>query len=290
MAVSATMRDAHVVGIQKLSSDVWAASVGASSTTSTAFQDKVTLNFTPPSAGDYFVLTTAECRHDTASHRMECQLNHGGTAIGVWQMTPASASEYRTWAVLAKLAALSGPQTIRLQFRRVTATGTSYIRHARVWAFRGDSFRNAGYAEDATTQTQTATAMTDELVLTYPVAAAGDHLLIAAAHVTGPNDTTIRGSHALLVDGVTKATDSLRRHTAVMTNDMASFLYAEVVHFSTTGNKTIKFQQRRTAVGVGVSSVFTRQAIVALELPVAGAARVVSLGQVFLSDRVAYSG
>ncbi len=290
MAVSATMRDAHVVGIQKLSSDEWATSTGASSTTSSAFQDKIALTFTPSAAGDYFVLATAECRHDTASHRMECQLDHGGTAIGVWQMTPASAGEYRTWAVLVKLAALSGPQTIRLQFRRVTAVGTSYMRHARLWAFRGDTFRNVGYAENATTQTQTATTMTDALVLTYPVATAGDHLLIAAAHVTGPNDYAIRGTHALLVDGVTKATDSLRRHTAVLTNDMASFLYAEVVNFSTTGHKTIKFQQRRTDTGVGVSSVFTRQAIVALELPVAGPARVVSLGQVFLSDRVAYSG
>ncbi len=290
MAVSATLRDSHVVGIQKLSSDVWAASAGASSTTSTAFQDKVSVTFTPVSTGDYYVLATAECRHDTAGHRMACQLDHGGSAVGVWQMVPTSTSEYRTFAVLVKLPALSGSQTIKVQFRRVTATGTSYIRNARIWAFRGDTFANAGYAEDATSQTQTATTLTDELVLSYNVATAGDHLIIAAAHATGPNDATIRGEHVLKVDGVTKVADSLRRNAATFANDMASFLYAEVVNFSTTGNKPIKFQQRRTGTGIGVASVFTRQAIVALALPVAGPARVVSLGQVFLGDRVAYSG
>lgn len=290
MAVNAKLRDAHVVGVQKLSSDEWAASAAVDGTTSTTFQDKVSVTFTPATPGDYFVVATAECRHDSVGDHMECQLDHGGTPIGVWQMTPTDAGEYRTFAVLTRLAELSGSQTIKIQFRRVTSAGTSYIRNARLWCFRADTFNNVGYAEEPTSQTQTATTLTDELVLTYNVTNAGDHLILGAAHTTGPNHATVRAEHALLVDGVIKVTDSVRSAGTGVT-DMTSLLYAEVVHFATTGNKTVKFQQRRTSAVGGQISIFSRQSLAVFELATGGAgSRAVSLGQAFARSRVAYAG
>lgn len=185
--------DSRLYLLQKESADEYAESNAESTTTSTSYQDKTTLTFTPGSSGDYLIIAYAEIANTngSAANRTMVTLldNDGSTARNEMDPWFKDITDWLPWAGMIRKTSLSGSQTFKIQYKAVA--DTAKIRNARILAIRLDTVDNNYYAEDRTRQTSTATAETDRLTLTQTPQAV-DHVVFGTAifdnHSTTLND------------------------------------------------------------------------------------------------------
>jgi len=155
-----------------------------SNTTSTSWQDKTVLTFTP-AAGNYLILATAEVNGSSSSYNAKAQLTIDGTAYAVYDAEPSDTTNYQSFVThkVANLTAAS--HTIKIQFASENAGATAQIRNARIIVFSLSSF-----SKDDDQDTQVNVTTTEGTVASLSFSAeAGDYLLIGTAEPR-PNSTS----------------------------------------------------------------------------------------------------
>ena len=115
-----------------------AESDGTSTTTSTSYQNKVTLTTGVLPSGKYKVSYYAEYRNNNNGGGVEVEIDVGGTVIAHGGMEPDDKNvDYHSIGGF-KISTLNGAQTIRIRYRRSSHSGlgTAECRRARIEIYR----------------------------------------------------------------------------------------------------------------------------------------------------------
>lgn len=113
----------------------FAESAGESSTTSATYQDKTTLTFTPPVAGDYLIMVVSSVANSNADKNDKVNIDLNGSSIAEYTMTDKFAyPDFTTATHFFKRTFTATSQTIKIQWK--ASANTSYIRNARITAWR----------------------------------------------------------------------------------------------------------------------------------------------------------
>jgi hypothetical protein len=199
-AVTAKIKQARIIAIKSNASDQSAASTGQSTTTSSTYQDKTTLTFTPASTGDYIILAAAEVLVGTAAKVVDVQLDIDGTKYNTALINIIdNATDAYMWAAVRRINLSNASHTIKIQYASDDNATTVKIQNARIIALRADTFDNNYYDEDTTRQTTASTSMTDTTVSITQTPQAVNHVLIAAGVLDSSSAT--QDMYAQLVEG-----------------------------------------------------------------------------------------
>ena len=185
----------------------YAESLVQSSTTSTTYQDKVTLTFTPPTAGDYIIIADAEVAGSSTFYNAKACLNVAGTVYQELIYRVKATTNWYPFNALKRLT-LSSQITIKIQYSSSNTAATAYIRNARLIVFKLPS----EYTESEARTTTTSTSWQSKVTLTFTPASAGDYLIIATANLDG-SSTSYDVKCQLIQDGSTVHASVVRRTT-----------------------------------------------------------------------------
>jgi hypothetical protein len=187
---TAGIREARILAIRLESEDVYAENTSDQTNTSTTFSTAVTLNWTPPSAGDYLLLGSSEYRFSSTSGEVITRFVHSSTNYGIATCRPKDTTNYYPGMHAVYLSNLSGAQTATVQWARSsTTTGTSYSRRATLAALRVDGFINIYEASNRARATTTSNSPQTRAT-TGSISAANQPHLIIGACVRDHNSTS----------------------------------------------------------------------------------------------------
>jgi len=182
VAASATQALSIVINASSEPTYQFAASDGESSTSSTTFQTKTTLTFTPGVADDWIILGFAEIRESSTNHQAQARLVVDGTVEGLMQARPKVTSDYMSTSAAKYKNLTAAAHTITLQYASSNASATAYVRNARIVALRKASLALYQTASDSTTAVST--TLTNYATLTFTPAATNDYLYIYSAEIS----------------------------------------------------------------------------------------------------------
>jgi len=182
----------------------YAESLGQNNTNSESYQDKVTLTFTPPTAGDYIVIADAELKGSSILYMSQARLYIGTSTYQEFIRGIKDTGDWYPFNALKRLS-LSAETTMSLQWCSSSTSGTASIRNARLIALKVPS----EYAESEARETTNSTAWQTKVNLTFTPATAGDYLIIATANLDG-SSTSYSFRARLLQDDVTEHANTIK--------------------------------------------------------------------------------
>jgi hypothetical protein len=177
---TAKIKEARIFAIKLNSLDAYAQAEDRTTTTSTSWQDKTTLTFTPPTQDDYLILAYATADGSSTSYDFKVQLTIDGTAYSTVNIRTVNSANRYPWAVSKVVNLTAASHTIKIQYCSASTSGTAGIAHARIVALNLSRFQNLYYAEDEARTTTTSTTYVDKLSLTQ-TPPAGDYLILGVA-------------------------------------------------------------------------------------------------------------
>lgn len=182
-AISATTLTAKIrnarLYVFSLSSQ-YAESEGESTSTSTNWQDKVALTFTPSTSGDYLIIATANYGGSSTDYSTLLQfLKDGSVQAGPTRETSASEARY-TFGVMRKINLDATLHTFKIQYKTESTLNTARIKYAHIVAIRIDQFSNNYYTESESESAPAAINTTYDKVTNTYTAQAADHLIIGS--------------------------------------------------------------------------------------------------------------
>lgn len=156
-----------------------AASTGASSTTSSSDQTKVTLTFTPLANTSYAYIWSAQVQAGSTFNDVRVALKNGATTLAAGNIEDANSADWHPMSgvVVEAFGASPTSQTITLVYS-AESSNTAQIREARIIAVALDA--NDVSAEDTSDQTSTSTTFATALTLTWTPPSSGDYLVLGA--------------------------------------------------------------------------------------------------------------
>jgi len=240
--------------------DVGNVNIANASTTSTTFQNRLTITF--PEDGDYYVFGSCELLTDNADAR----LNINGTAAGtIVDAFGQDATNFTTYWHIEKFTATAG-QTAALEYRSNDGT-TMSIRGASLIALKKDGFDNAfDYsldAEQTTTSTEFVTAaQTGTFSLPNPE---NYHLLFGSAFLS--HSSTATQASTELID-LNRDRAYMLAHTREA-NDAAEEYPTVVARLVNFPYSSTEFAWRLRATGAGTAALKNIRVIL-LDTGVAG--------------------
>ncbi len=168
----------------------YAESLAESTTTSSAEQDKCVLTFTPTANSTWWVIASwshgcdagsDDHRSLTALYHVQSDTSFSDGAMRAHELT--SPPDYVNHFALGRIDAGSTPepQTVKILYRSYAAGDTTRIRDARILVLKADA--DDRMAEVAPLASTTAQTWQTAVTLGWTPAAAGDHLIIAAAQL-----------------------------------------------------------------------------------------------------------
>jgi len=266
------IRDARLLVIKADAADQFAASDDEWQTSSTSWQDKTTLTFTP-TAGDYLVIGNAAMAMDANNAAMRGRLNHATASVTygdrVWYARDAW--WFQPFAVMEKLSLAASSQTFTLQFRSNSGT-LCFYRDARILALRLSAFAGHAFISNQMVQTTTSASDTDVLTLTH-TPAAGMHAIIAIGSFNTAS-TTVSGYLTFARDGSNQA-EFVREGV-----NAAAYLHAGVAQRQTLAASPTSWKWRARAETAGITVNVANLAIAVLQLeapPVSKRRRIMGL-------------
>lgn len=192
---TAKIQQARVIALKKAATDESAESNTRDTTTSTSYQDKTVLTFTPASTGDYIVIAVADIDYaSNSTNAVTVALDVDGTeytAADHFGDTGVGANLW-PWASLAKVNLSNASHTIKIKYKAGGGSITAGIANAKIVALRADTLENNYFAEQRTRQTTTNASYQDELTLTQTPQAV-NHLMFVA----GMKDNTQANAQGL---------------------------------------------------------------------------------------------
>ena len=144
-AISATTATAKIRNARLYAfslSGQYAESEGNSTSTSTNWQDKVALTFTPSTSGDYLIIATANYGGSSTDYSTLLQfLKDGSVQAGPTRETSATEARY-TFGVMRKINLDATSHTFKIQYKTENTANTARINYAHIVAIRIDQFSN----------------------------------------------------------------------------------------------------------------------------------------------------
>ena len=205
-------------------------SLGVSSTTSTAYQDKVSISFTSQITADFVIVATAEVQGSSTSYQAKSQLTVNSTTYQELLYRVKDSTDWYPFCGLKRSTFNEGTNyVIKIQFCTNNAAGTAYIRNARLFVFSLQS----EYAESEGLSTTDSTEWQDKATLTFTPSSNEDYLIIATANYRGSStsrDTKIQ----LIQDDTTVHTDTLGRPGSGTTANYYTFAVMRKVTLDAT--------------------------------------------------------
>jgi hypothetical protein len=157
-------------------------SLAASSTTSVAYQDKVSISFTPQVTADFVIIATAEVQGSSTSYQAKARLTVNSTTHQELAYRVKDTTDWYPFSGLKRLTLNGGTNyEIKIQFSTNNAAGTARIRNAGLIILSLQS----EYAESEALSTTINTNWEDKTTLTFTPPSNGDYLVIATANYRG---------------------------------------------------------------------------------------------------------
>jgi len=251
---TASIRNARLIAF-KLPSE-YAESEGRSTTSNTTWQDKVTLTFTPATAGDYLIIATSNIDGST-SYDVEWRLLQDDTTehANVVRRPGASAGRYNIGA-MRTITLNTTSHSFKIQYCSSSTSGTVGIGYAHVIAIRVDQFPNKYYQEsEAEESPAVAGTWYDKVTSTY-TPQAGDHLIIGAIQHTSASTSNSVGVR-LNQNGST-VTDRLIEQTAT-TDYESTFSFTKAYLTATSKTDKMQYMGESTATKVKMARILSLQ-------------------------------
>jgi hypothetical protein len=157
-------------------------SLATSSTTSVAYQDKVSISFTPQVTADFVIIATAEVQGSSTSYQAKARLTVNSTTHQELAYRVKDTTDWYPFSGLKRLTLNGGTNyEIKIQFSTNNAAGTARIRNAGLIILSLQS----EYAESEALSTTSNTNWEDKTTLTFTPPSNGDYLVIATANYRG---------------------------------------------------------------------------------------------------------
>ena len=171
-------------------------SLSQSTTTSTSYQDKVSITFTPISTKNYTILGYAEINSSSTSYQVEAVLTVDGTIYQNTSYRPKDANDIYPLSTIKKIELSSAQHTVQIQYRSSSGSATAKIRNAKLIVMELDP----EYNESEGQSTTTSTTESEKVRLVFTPPSTGDYLIIASADI-GHSDTGDSVRTRLYIDG-----------------------------------------------------------------------------------------
>ena len=182
-------------------------SLEESSTTSTTYQDKVSISFTPQITTNYVIIATAEVRGASTAYHAKAQLVVNAATHQELRYRVKDVTDWYPFCGLKYLNLAGGANyEVKIQFCTNNAAGTAYIRNARIIVLSLQS----EYAESEELSTTNSIDWQDKVTLAFTPPSSGDYLVIATANYRGSStsrDVKIR----LIQDGAIIHSETIGR-------------------------------------------------------------------------------
>ncbi|GEM_PF-3445826 len=172
-----SIKDTHLCALE-VSHYHTAELAAPASTTSTSFQDAVTLTFAAEAA-DYLIIATGDISNSSTSQSTEAQVTQDGAATSLMRQELQVSSEYETYGMIRKVTLTAASHTFKIQYRTTGSTG--YIDDARITAVKTSDFSDVQYGETEGESNTTSTTYQDKNTLTFTPAAQGHYLVVSSA-------------------------------------------------------------------------------------------------------------
>jgi len=223
----------------------YATSESESSTSSTSWQDKVTLQFTPSVTDDWVVIGFAEMATSKYGRAGRAQFKIDSTVHGEFgtQSNDTDPQCYDPIFFMKKLSLDNTQHTVEIEYCANTTDVTTYIRKARIIAFRKDEL-DIEYS-DYDTETTMTTSWVEMDSLQFTPGSSGDYLVImscegkngsnGAVEIRFKNDTTVVAQY---LEGMQNGTGKTYR----------SFAFCDVINFDTS-QQTLKIEAKKNYSG-----------------------------------------
>lgn len=192
-------QEATFLALELTANDQYASSTGNSTVSSTTPTTKVSMTFTPGSAGDYLFIGAMQCQSTVGT--IKARLYDGTTAVGdAGQILWNAQTDWTPYCQMMRNINISGSNTLSLQFYSSGATLVT-CRQAYVVALRCDDFDSHFWAEDRTTRTSTTTSYVNSASVSGVPAAKIYAVLGCGATSTSDAATTTQTGQKLNVAG-----------------------------------------------------------------------------------------
>lgn len=219
-----------------------------SSTTDVAYTDKVILNFTPSSAGNYLVIASAELRGSSNAYNVRVQMTIDGIVYASPMWEPDDVNMWESFFTSKVIYFDRSSHAIRVQYSSENVAQTVTIRNARIMALMLSDFEGSEIEGEQAVSSGT---YVDVVSNTFTSTTAGIYLILATAEVTAAS-TTYSFSTRLEIDGI--AQDEMVTEGEAVT-DYEVFAAHNVTALSAASH-TIKIQANRETTG----TMFIRRA------------------------------
>jgi len=147
------------------------------STTSTSWQTRTTLTFTPPATDNWVIMAFAEFKGSSTSQAVNVRMTVDASAESQTSVTPPATTDYQSFTTTKFISLNASSHTINLDYASANASATAYLRNARIVAIQKSSLEVYSAAADSQ-QTLTAGTLTWMVNVDFTPATAGDYLLI----------------------------------------------------------------------------------------------------------------
>ncbi len=224
--IVARIREDRIVVLKKGANDDHEVSAGNSTTTSSSYQDKISRNFTPGSAGDYLVIAFCNRRSSTTGINTFCCLDIDGSIYGEAGHSVADLNTYRPWGTMVKVNLTAAAHTIKLKFRS-NGTAIATVNNAVIIILRLSDFVNNYYAEDRARETHNTSTFLTQASLTVSSPANQEHVVLACAqydHGATTSSTSVRLQE--VASGTTNLTEIIEEPVNAATNNVLNWFVA----------------------------------------------------------------
>ena len=224
-------------------------SLTSSQTTSTTYQDKVSISFTPQVTADFVIIATAEVQGSSTSYQAKAQLTVNSTTYQELAYRVKDTTDWYPFDGLKRLTLNGGTNyEVKIQFCTNNAAGTASIRNARLLIL---SLRSE-YAESEGLSTTTSTSWQDKATLTFTPPSSGDYLVIATANYRG-SSTSYDVYVQLTQDGTTITSSNGRPGSGTTANYYTFGVMRKVTLDASQHNFKIQYHSSSTSGTAGVN-------------------------------------
>ena len=229
------IEEARILALKKGANDNDASDDTQSTTTSSAYQDKLSLTFTPGTSGDYLILACTHYGHNSTTSEIQIALDVDGAVYGAAQLRArvATTAAAYAWGTVVKVTLSAASHTVKVKFRSVDNATTANLQYTRIIALRLSDFENAYYAESRGDQNttssaaQTAASLTQEL---QPVS----HVAFACA-LRAVNGTGVQGFTKLTNAGGDMIAENSRASETGSTTSVHPEPFVQMIKFTGSG-------------------------------------------------------
>jgi hypothetical protein len=262
----AEIREARITIIELTANDVFVNNANDQTNTTATFTTATTLNWTPASAGDYILLSSAEYNFSALTGEVITRTVHSSTVYGEASCRPKDTTNYYPGMHAVYLSNLSGPQTATIEWARgILSTGTARNRNAWLVALRASDFSGVWQGSNRTRAATTSNAPQSRVDLSTSVVTTKPVLVIGAC--IRDHNSTANSARTILAQANTALINFTEQEAvaASTTVDLPMGMWAQAMVLTPSADN-VAYQLRYYSETSGTSTGITDAQVVVLEL------------------------